>query len=166
MYQVGDRVVYGIHGVCAVVALEERVVDRKKVTYLVLEPVGQGGSRFLIPAHNEAAMAKLRKMLSPEELEAMLHDEALHSGNWVVEENRRKQLYRELISGGDRKAILTMICTIHRHKEAQLAAGKKVHQCDENFLHDAEKLLAGEISIVLDMDYPQAINYLRENMYK
>lgn len=166
MYQVGDRVVYGIHGVCAVVALEERVVDRKKLTYLVLEPVGKDSSRFLIPAHNEAAMAKLRNMLSQKELETLLRDENLHKGSWINEENRRKQFYRELISGGDRGALLTMICTIHRHKEAQYAAGKKVHQCDENFLQDAEKLLAGEIAVVMDMDYPQAVTYLRESLNK
>lgn len=166
MYQVGDRVVYGIHGVCAVVALEERVVDRKKLTYLVLEPVGKDSSRFLIPAHNEAAMAKLRNMLSQDELETLLRDENLHKGSWINEENRRKQFYRELISGGDRGALLTMICTIHRHKEAQYAAGKKVHQCDENFLQDAEKLLAGEIAVVMDMDYPQAVTYLRESLNK
>lgn len=164
MYQIGDRVVYGIHGVCAVAALEERVVERKKLTYLVLEPVGQGGSRFLIPAHNEAAMSKIQKILNKDELKELLQDENLHAGNWIMEENRRKQRYRELISGGNRTELLTMICTIYRHKEEQFAAGKKVHQCDENFLHDAEKLLAGEISVVMDMEFPQAVAYLRENV--
>lgn len=56
MYQVGDQVVYGMHGVCRVVEEEKRSVDRKQVTYLVLEPVGQSGSKFLVPTHNAAAM--------------------------------------------------------------------------------------------------------------
>ena len=45
MYQTGDRVVYGSHGVCCVASLEERVIDRKIVQYLALEPVGQEGAR-------------------------------------------------------------------------------------------------------------------------
>ena len=31
MYQIGDRVVYGIHGVCGIVAVEHRKMDRKNV---------------------------------------------------------------------------------------------------------------------------------------
>ena len=61
MYQIGDQVVYGIHGVCCVVEQEERVIDRKRVTYLVLEPVGQDGSRYLVPTHNAAAMQSFGK---------------------------------------------------------------------------------------------------------
>lgn len=166
MYQIGDRVVYGIHGVCQVVAQEERVVDRKRLTYLALEPVSQDGSRYLVPTHNETAMGKLRKMMTRDELDAALRSDQIHDGTWVNDENRRKQTYRELIAGCDRTALLEMVCTIYRHKEAQLAAGKKVHQCDDNFLRDAEKLLAGEIAIVLDMEYPQALMYLREQLKK
>ena len=49
MYQVGDRVVYGIHGVCNVIDREQLVVDRKTVSYLVLEPLGQEGTRCMVP---------------------------------------------------------------------------------------------------------------------
>ena len=62
MYQIGEVVLYGIHGVCRVVDTEERVLDRKKVAYLVLEPLEQNGARFFVPSHNPAAMAKLRFM--------------------------------------------------------------------------------------------------------
>ena len=58
MYQIGDKVLYGMHGVCVVIDLEKRTLDGKQVTYLVLEPAGQSGSRFLVPSHNAAAMAK------------------------------------------------------------------------------------------------------------
>ena len=164
MYQVGDRVVYGIHGVCHVVAIEQRRVDRKELTYLALEPVGHGGSRFLIPAHNEAAMSKLQRILTVPELESLLRDDTLHEGQWIPTESLRKQRYRELTAGADRRAVLEMVCAVYRHKEAQFAAGKKVHQCDENFLRDGEKLIAGEIAAVLDLDYPQALAYLRQHI--
>ena len=59
MYQVGELVVYGMHGVCRVVSEEERLVDKKRLNYLVLEPLSNGNSRFLVPTQNAAAMAKL-----------------------------------------------------------------------------------------------------------
>ena len=69
MYQIGDQVVYGMHGVCNVADLEKRSVDGKQMTYLALEPVSQQGSRYLVPTHNPAAMAKVRPLLHREDLE-------------------------------------------------------------------------------------------------
>lgn len=166
MYQVGDQVVYGIHGVCCVADQEERTVDRKRVTYLVLEPVGQDGSRYLVPTHNAAAMAKLRKMLSREDLERLLQSEEVRADSWIRDENQRKQTYRDLISSGDRVKLMQMVCTLYKHKAAQVAAGRKVHLCDDNFLRDAEKLLASEISIVMDMEFDQAKKYMKEHLNK
>ena len=164
MYQVGDQVVYGVHGVCKVVDQEERVIDRKKVIYLALEPIGQAGSRYFVPTHNAAAMAKVRNMLSWEELEAMMESEEVLADGWIRDENQRKQTYRELIGSGDRVRLLQMVRTLYRHRKTQSAAGKKCHLCDENFLRDAEKLLIGEFSIVLNMDQEQAKHYIRSKL--
>ena len=163
-YQIGQKVLYGSHGVCVIVDREERIVDRKPVVYYVLEPSGQVRSRFLVPAHNVAAMGKLRPVLSREELDSLIHMDAIRSGTWVPQENLRKQIYRELISSGDRLRILQMLHTIYRHKEEQAAAGKRVHLCDENFLREGEKLLASEISLVLELSAEEAKQYLREKL--
>lgn len=164
MYQKGDLVVYGVHGVCRIMDQEKRVVDRKNVTYLVLEPLGQDSSRYLVPTHNENAMRKLRSMLTPAELEALLHSQEVRVDAWNRDENARKQSYRELISSGDRVALMRMVHTLYRHKKAQTQAGKKVHLADENFLRDAEKLLIGEISVIMDVSQDDAKIYLRNGL--
>lgn len=164
MYQVGDRVIYGVHGVCTVVQLEERKVDRKMVTYLVLEPDGQPGSQFLVPAHNQAALAKLRRILDREELEALICSDAVLQGNWIPEEGLRKQTYREIIAGGDRLALMQMVHSLYAHREQMRASGRKFHLSDENFLRDGEKLLCSEISAVLDLSLDEAKTYIRQKL--
>lgn len=164
MYQVGDQVIYGIHGICRVVEQEERVVDRKRVTYLALEPMGQGGSRYLVPTHNPSAMGKLKHMLSPAELETLLNSDEVKADGWIRDENQRKQTYRELINSGDRAKLMRMVHTLYRHKAEQAAAGRKCHLCDENFLRDAEKLLISEVAIVLELEPEQAKQYIREKL--
>lgn len=151
MYQCGDRVLYGIHGVCTITAVEEQVIDRKRVEYYVLEPLAQPGARFLVPTKNEAAVAKLRRMLSQQELSDLLRCEQIQEDAWIEDEGKRKQHYRDLICSGDRAALLSMVNTLHRHKQEQAAAGRKFHLCDENFLRDAERLLNSEFSLVLDI---------------
>lgn len=160
MYQTGNLVVYGIHGVCRIVELEERTVDRKRVQYYVLEPLEASGARYLIPTHNEAAVAKLRPVMSREALEEMLRSENVREDAWIADENQRKQHYRELINSGDRAALVRMVSTLHRHKAAQASAGRKFHLCDDNFLRDAEKLLSSEFSLVLGIEPSQVGNYV------
>ena len=164
MYRVGDQVIYGIHGVCRIIDEDCRTVDRKQMNYLVLEPEGQPGSRYLVPTHNAAAMAKLRKILTSEEMEALILSDTVRDADWIRDDNQRKQIYRDLVSGGDRVSIMRMVHLLYTHKAEQSAAGRKVHQCDDNFLRDAEKLLSGEIAIAMGMTHDEARTYLREKL--
>ena len=59
MFQTGDIVVYGIHGVCHIVGTESQTHNRTEQIFLVLEPIGQPGSRYMVPTYNDAAMAKV-----------------------------------------------------------------------------------------------------------
>lgn len=164
MFQSGECVVYGIHGVCRIVGKEKQLVNRKRTEYLVLEPLSQNESRFFVPSENPTALAKLKPILSAQELEEMLSSSEIREDCWIKEENLRKQHYRDLINGADRKSVLKMVNSLYRYKKEQFAAGRKFHQCDENFLRDAEKLLASEIALVLQMTQEQARDYLRTQL--
>lgn len=162
MLQIGSQVVYGIHGVCNIIGTELRIVDRKNVEYLILEPNDQPGARFYVPAHNQAALSKLRPVLTREELESLLKSDAAYADCWITSENLRKQKYRELINNADCAALLAMIRVLYKHREEQLSAGRKFHLCDENFLRDAKKMLSSEISLVLTIQRPEAMSYIEK----
>ena len=164
MYRIGDKVMYGMHGVCMVTDKEQRIIDRKQTTYLVLEPEGQTGSRYMVPTHNAAAMAKIRPVLSRSEMEDLLASGAVRADGWIPDEGKRKQRYRELISGCDRAQLACMIGSLYRHRAEQFAAGKKPHLCDENFLRDAEKILSGEIAAAMNLTPADALKYLRKKL--
>lgn len=164
MFKIGDKVVYGSHGVCCVMGSEERTANRKKMTFLVLEPVEKDGTKYMIPIHNASAMGKLRRILTREEMDAMLHSEAVHRSGWIQNENERKQAYRELIGSGNREGLMCMVHTLYGHQASQAAAGRKCHLCDENFLRDAEKLLSSEVSVVMSMEPVQARQYIRDTL--
>ena len=164
MYQAGDWVVYGVHGVCRVVGTEKQLVNRKRTLYLVLEPLAQTESRFYLPIDNPAALAKLKAVLTKEKLLELLSSDVVQQDIWIADENHRKQQYRELIGSGDRVTLMKMVTSLYRYKAQQLAAGKKFHQSDENFLRDAEKLLCAECSIILDLEPEEARRYLRNRL--
>lgn len=164
MYQVGDRFVYGIHGICAITALEERTVDKDKRLYYVLEPKDNGGTQFYVPVHNQAAVSKLRRLLTRQELDDLLSSQASREDDWISDENQRKQLYRDLIKSGDRAGLVSMLGRLYRHKQSCIEAGRKFHICDENFLRDAEKLIRSEFAEVLAIPPEQVGAYIRSAM--
>ena len=163
-FEIGDMVVYGIHGVCQVVDIESRVVDRKTVEYYVLSPVGQQDAKFYVPTHNPAAVAKMRKVLTKEEINRLLESEAVKEDNWIPNEAVRKETYRQIISRADCVELIRMIRALYIHKQEQLAAGKKFHQCDEAFMRDAERLIRSELQEVLHIPQEQIGEYIRSKV--
>ena len=164
MFQCGDQVLYGIHGVCKIVDIERKKLSGKVSEYYVLEPLDQSSARYYIPTQNEAAVAKLQPVLTPEELHKILHSAATQQDAWTEDENQRKQLYSNLITGADRAALVRMVHAIHKQKGLQTAVGRRLHLCDENFLRDAEKLLISEVSVVMDMDMDTAKKFIRTQL--
>ena len=161
MFQTGERVMYGVHGVCDIIGTETQTQGK---IYLILEPVSQPGSRYMVPTANAAAMAKVKKLLTREELETLISSESARRDVWIRDEGQRKLRYREIISSADREALMAMVHSLYRHREEQTNAGRKMHLYDENFLRDAEKLLAGETAIVLNMEPEEAKQYIRRQL--
>lgn len=151
MYRVLQMVVYGVHGVCRILDLEEKIVDHKTVAYYVLEPLAQPGTRYYIPSHNSAAMAKLRPLTDSVRLQEMIHDEGSEAA-WITDENQRKQHYRRILTTVDAGELIGMVRCLEKHKLSQAQIGRKLHLCDENFLRDAKRVLTSEIAQVLQMD--------------
>ena len=127
-----------------------------------MEPLDQSGARYYIPTHNNAALSKLRSLLTLQELKSMLEAQQGNNDVWIQDENFRKQRYRELINSGDRAALIGMVHALHLHKQEQTAAGIKLHLCDENFLRDAQKLLSSEFSLVLNIPQEEVAQYVME----
>lgn len=163
-FQCEDRVVYGIQGVCRIIALERRNVDRKMVEYYVLAPCGPSDARYYVPVHNQAAVSKMRKLLSPAELNALLDSPEVRKDCWIPEENLRKERYRHLISHGDCTELIGMVRSLLQQKQIQLEAGRKFHISDENFLKDAKRLIGAEVAEILNVSPQEAEAYLRSRL--
>lgn len=161
MFQQGGQVVYGVHGVCNILENEIRTINRKKVEYYVLQPLEQPEARYYVPTQNQTAVAKMNPILTRQGVEELLRGKDVLAQTWIEDENQRKQYYKTVIGSGDRAALIGMVRLLYKHKKEQLASGHKFHLSDENFLRDAEKLLSGELSLVLDISRNEVGSYIR-----
>lgn len=161
MFEINDYVSYGVHGVCRIINKEVKVLNKKRVEYYVLEPLGQSGARFYIPVNNEVASGKLHTLITSDELQKLLSRDVLDGCNWITDENTRKQHYKDILSSSDRKALMRTVHSLCKYKEQLELAGKKFHICDENFLRDAKRLLDSEFSIVLGIPQSEVSAYVQ-----
>lgn len=148
MYQPGERIFYCSHGVCEILDIETRRIDKKNIEYYVLCPVENPNARFYIPTSNPKALSKLSPMLTAAELQMVLAEQCSGNDLWIEEENARKQKLKEVIASGNQTDLIQWVFTLHMHRRSLLENGKKFHLADESFLKDAEKILITEFSII------------------
>ena len=147
MYQLGQKIVYGSHGVCNIVDLEDKKVDGKMICYFVLEPADHPGTRYYLPT-KEQMYDYLRTPVTED--------------IWIDHENKRKQRFRELLSSVDLRAMIDMVRVLREHRQVQLAQGRKFHQCDDNFLRDAQRIISAEVSVVFQIPMEQVESCLQQ----
>lgn len=162
MYKPGDRIIYGSHGVCEILEIELKRIDRKNIEYYILAPIGNQGGRFFIPTQNPQALSKLSPLPKIEQLKEFLLLESDGIDVWIEDENTRKQKYKEVIASGDFTNLIRWVRSLHIHKRMLFDCGKKFHQADENFLRDAEKILTTVFAVVLEITEDAVTPYVKD----
>ena len=152
MFQVNDVIIYGTQGVCKIVATEEKTVNRVKKTYYVLRPVDDKGATIFAPTDNAYVLKKMRRLLTKEEIHALIDTMPEENAVWIENENERREHYRTILSKGDHSELIKMIKAIYAHKTEREAEGKRLHMSDERFFKDAEQILYNEFQYVLELN--------------
>ncbi len=164
MHKVNDMVLYGTEGLCRITEISIRNMHGEDVEYYVLKPVGETGSTIFIPTGNASLTAKMRRILSPEEIYALIRTMPACDTAWIENENERKQRYREILADGDRQELIRMLRAVYLYGEERKNQGKKLHLTDEKFLKDGEKLLHEEFAHVLNLKKDEVLPFIMKRI--
>lgn len=160
MFKVNDTVIYGTEGVCRVMDITERMFRDKKIRYYVLKPVYKENATIFVPTENETLTAKMRQVLSPEEVRTIIDGMAGEESIWIEDENERKLRYKTILTSGNCHELVRLIRTLYLHQQEQKARGKKLHLADERFFKEAERMLYDEFAVVLNLRQDQVLPYI------
>ena len=164
MFQINDVVVYGAQGVCKIVGTQEQKIDGANKIYFVLKPADDRGATFYVPTWNEKALAKMRKVMTKQDVDALIDSMPNKTPTWIANENERKETYKRILASGDQAAIISMVQALFSHKKEREADGKRLHMSDEHFMKDAEQLLYNEWQYVLNVDKAGLMAYIFERI--
>ena len=163
-YKIDDTILYGTHGVCRITDVSEKTFNGCSKEYYVLKPVNDEKATVFVPAGNEKLIAKMRHVLTADEIHELIRAMPGKDTIWIENESERKDKYKKILMSGDRVELVQLIKTLYNHQKEQIAAGKKLHMTDERFMKDAERLLYEEFAHVLDIQYEQVLLLIVEEL--
>jgi len=162
-FEKGKYVVYGTNGICLIedIKLMKFAYDSDKSTYYILKPVSSDASTVYVPEKNEELMAKLRPIMTKDDIHSLLLGMKGKEIQWENDRRYRTESFHEILSQGVTQNLLLMIRCIYMRKKELMPLGKKLPMTDENTLKTAEKLVEEEFAYALSIEKNQVNEYIR-----
>lgn len=157
MFNIGDRVVYPLHGAGIIESIEEKEILGARRKYYIMN-LSIGEMKVMIPLDN-AYRVGLRKVIKKSEVSGVFNvlkePQNVLSSNW----NRRYMLNLEKIKTGDIHEVAQVVKNLlHREKEKGLSTGEK------KMLENAKRILVSELVLVEDME-PSKVTGMIEKIF-
>lgn len=160
MFEIHDMVMYGREGVCEITGIEKRDFFGEIKSYFVLKPIKNNSAVCYVPTDNPSLLAKMRRILTTEEIHELIDSMPAEQVNWIDNEAARADQYARILSNGNHAELIRMIKAIFLEKKTREADKKRLRASDERFLKDAEQLLHGEFQYVLNLNEDEVVPYI------
>lgn len=153
MFNIGDKVVYPMHGAGIIEAIEEKeVLGEKKQYYILRLPVGD--MKVMIPITNCKGVG-LRSVVDRDGVQRVFKilegQSSIMSTNW----NRRYRANLEKIRSGNIYEVAEVVRNlIQRDKEKGLSSGER------KMLENARQILISELVLATEMEEEKAQSML------
>ena len=146
--EIGKYVVYRSSEICRVEGFEKKSFDGvTEKEYCVLVPTTSDRSKYYVPM--ELAESKMRALQTKDEIYALIDGMKQTQPEWDASDERRRDRFNEVLSGGDYRLIISMMHSLYLERQERLANGKKLLAAEEKALKAAESLIYNEFGFVL-----------------
>ncbi len=148
MFNVGDRVVYPMHGAGVIEAIEEKDVGGTTEKYYVIK-LFMGEMKIMVPVSN-VEMVGVREVIGKEEvtkvLDILKSESSAMSSNW----NRRYRANMEKIKSGSIYEVAEVVRNLSlRDREKGLSTGER------KMLENARQILLSELVLAQNVTEDQ-----------
>lgn len=166
MFQAGDAIIYGTHGVCLISEIAQLKLVGDKREYYVLSPVRDENSKIYAPTDSDAVRAKMRNVLSREQLDELILSASNENSVWIKDDGERREFCDTVIKNGDRAQLMNLIEMLYLKQKSLKSDKKHFHLADEKALKEAQSLLHDEFAYVLGIQPDEVPGYIRERLKK
>lgn len=153
MFNVGDKVVYPMHGAGVIEAIEEQEILGERRKYYVLRmPIGD--MKVMVPLDRVSAVG-LRGVVDTETVHSVLEHMKTQEESESISWNRRYRTNLDKIRSGDIFDVADVVCSLMlRDGEKGLSTGER------KMLENAKQILISELVLVKNWREDQAFEMI------
>lgn len=153
LFEVGDKVLYPMHGAGVIKAIEEKEIQGTLKKYYVIS-IPISNMDVMIPMENVDKVG-IRKLVDKETLNEILYDYHHEQPDLSLSWRERYNLNLEKMKSGDlHKSAEVVRELVYRNKEKALNASEK------QMLNDARRILISELTLIKNISENQAAKLL------
>lgn len=160
-FKKNDHVVYGSGGVCLVEDVGSLRFGSLTQDYYTLRPIEETGSVIYVPCGNQELTAKLRFVLTEEQIKNTLRAHLSSPMEWQNDRKLRSAQFRAVLSSGDPIALLSMIRCLLLKKIEFEKNNRKLSLSDMEILTNASYAISTEIAFSLGISKAEVTEYIR-----
>lgn len=164
MFKTGDMVVHTAEGICRIEGIEKKTFDGKSDEYYVLRAIYDNRSTVYIPVESVRLNPKIRLVLTKEQIDEIIGLVPEQPPLKYDNDNARRKLFRECISGGECEKIAQVIRTISEMKSAIRKSGKKPRVTDERLIRETEAAIGSEFAFSLGISTDEVAGIIEERI--
>lgn len=155
MYQLGDKVVYPMHGVGRIDSIEKKVVLGKKAEFYIINIINSG-MKVMIPVDN-ADRIGLRSIIQKKEIKKVLT--IIKQENVVTEDDWKLRYQNNIdkVKSGSIFVVAEVTRDLYRR-----GRGKELSIMERKLYENAYQLLIHEIALAKDVAVEEAGNLISE----
>ena len=153
MFNVGDKVVYPMHGAGMVESIEEKQILGETRAYYIVR-IKHGNMQVMVPVKG-AENVGLRFIVGQPELDAVYSELAAESTPMDENWNRRNRENMDKLKTGDLCKVAEVIRNLTRVDRV-----KKLSTGEKKLLNNARQILSSEMMMVLDVGEQAALDMI------
>lgn len=159
MFNIGDKVVYPMHGAGIIKAIEEKeILGATKKYYIMSIPLGD--MKVMIPMDNVKKIG-LRQVIGEEEVKQVFNILRSRHSALGVSWNRRYRINLEKIRTGSIFEVAEVVSSLMlREKEKGLSTGER------KMLENARQILVSELVLAKGLDEDKVLDILKEVVFE
>lgn len=159
----GSFVSYGAMGVCRVTGTRRMQLNESmpEKTYFELHPARSVSQSVFVPVDNEQLCAKIRRVMTKDEVDALLGCVSHQSPVWEENKRVREENFRRTLAGGFSGELVLAVSALHQKKQELAAKRRHLTSNDERVLKTAERLIEDEVALAAGIDTSEVSAYVR-----
>lgn len=153
MFNVGDKVVYPMHGAGVIESIEEKEILGERQKYYVMRmPIGN--MKVMVPLNNVDVIG-LREVVDEMTVDKVLKQMEQRDNHDTLNWNRRYRANMDKIKSGDIYEVAEVVCSLMlRDEEKGLSTGER------KMLDNARRILISELVLARDLDEEEALELI------